>query len=85
MNDRDDVDRNSGAVHRRDLGRLIRLVVVAVLVLALVLLGVDNRHDVRIGYVVGEATGPVWLLIVASALGGLLIGALARLHRSPRD
>ncbi|MEQ1698598.1 MAG: LapA family protein [Ilumatobacteraceae bacterium] len=78
MNDRNEIDRNTGAVHRRDLARLLRLVVIAALLLALVLFGLDNRDDVRIGYVVGDTSGPIWLVILASALSGLLIGALTR-------
>lgn len=84
MNDRDEIDRNTGAVHRRDLARLLRMLVIAALLLALLLFGLDNRGDVRIGYVVGDKSGPIWLVILASALGGLLIGALTR-RRSTHD
>ena len=83
MNDRDEVDRNTAAVHRRDLGRLIRLIVVAALVAVLVIVALDNRNDARIGYAIGDATVPVWFLIVASAAGGVIIGWLIR-HR-PRN
>lgn len=78
MNDRDEIDRNTAAVHRRDLARLLRLLVIAALLLALLLFALDNTDDVRIGYVVGDTTGPIWLVVLASALGGLLIGALTR-------
>ncbi len=78
MNDRDEIDRNTAAVHRRDLARLLRFVVIAAVLVALVLVGLDNRDDVRIGYVVGDTTGPIWLVILASAVSGLLIGALTR-------
>lgn len=84
MNDRDEIDRNTAAVHRRDLARLLRLLVVAAVLIELLLFGLDNRDDVRIGYVVGDTSGPIWLVILASALGGLLIGALTR-RRSTRD
>ena len=83
MKDDDDVARNSGAVHRRDLARVVQLLVVVLLVGALVAVALDNRNDVRIGYVVGDATGPIWLVILVAGLGGLVVGWLVR-HR-PRS
>ncbi len=80
MSDRDDVDRSSGAVHRRDFARLIRLLVVVLLVAAFVAVALDNRDDVRVGYAVGHAMAPGWLVILLSAVGGLVIGWLLRLH-----
>ena len=83
MNSHDEVDRNTSAVHRRGASRIIRLIVVAALVAALVLVALDNRNDARIGYAIGDATVPVWFLVVAAAVGGMIIGWLIR-HR-PRD
>ncbi len=83
MNDRDEVDRNTAAVHRRDFGRIIRLIVVAALLAVLVIVALDNRNDARIGYAIGDANAPMWVLIVAAAVGGMIIGWLIR-HR-PRN
>ena len=86
MAEHDEIDRNSGAVHRRDLARMIRLVVVLALVAIFVAVALDNRADVRVGYAIGEALAPGWLVILLSAVGGLVIGWLLRLRsRSNRD
>ena len=83
MNDRDEVDRNTAAVHRRDVGRIIRMIVVVALVAVLVVVALDNRNKARVGYAIGDADIPVWFLIVAAAVGGMIIGWLVR-HR-PRN
>lgn len=86
MAEHSEVDKVSGAVHRRDLARIIRLVVVLALVAAFVAVALDNRADVRVGYAIGEAMAPGWLVIAISALGGLIIGWLMRLRsRGNRD
>ena len=86
MAEHDEIDRNSGAVHRRDLARMIRLVVVLALVAIFVAVALDNRADVRVGYAIGEALAPGWLVILLSAVGGLVIGWLLRLRsRANRD
>jgi len=73
---------HAGAVHRRDLARLFRLLVAAAFIVALVLVGFDNRTKVRIGYVFGHAQAPVWVVVVGSALAGMLIAALAGRRRA---
>ncbi len=84
MADHDDIDKASGAVHRRDAARIVQLVVVVALIAAFVAVALDNRADVRVGYAVGEALAPGWLVIAISAFGGLMIGWLLRL-RSRRN
>jgi uncharacterized integral membrane protein len=84
MADHDDIERASGAVHRRDLSRIIRLIVVLVLVAIFVAVALDNRADVRVGYVTDEALAPGWLVILISAVGGLVIGWLMRLRSRNR-
>lgn len=74
---------HAAAVHRRDLASIFRLVIAAAIVVALVLVALDNRDDVRIGYVIGESTAPLWIVVVASAVGGIIIGWLVR-HRRQR-
>ena len=78
------VEQNSAAVHRHDLARIIRLLVIAALVIGLVVVAMDNRDDVRVGYSVGDASAPVWIVIVAAAASGLVIGWLIR-HRPHRN
>lgn len=78
--ERDEVDQYAAAVHRRDVARLVRLALVLAVVAVLVLLGLDNRQDVQVGYLVDETTAPLWMVIVVSTLGGLLIGALLRIR-----
>lgn len=85
MAEHDGVDKVSGAVHRRDLARIIRLVVVIALIAAFVAVALDNRADVRVGYAIGEALAPGWLVILISALGGLVIGWMLRLRGRNRD
>ncbi len=73
----DAVVENSGAVHRHDLARLVRFVLAVALVVVLVLIGLDNRDKVRIGYVIGDAQAPVWVVVVGAALAGMVVAALA--------
>jgi uncharacterized integral membrane protein len=80
MSDRDDASVHAGAVHRRDVAQLIRWLFIAAIVVVLVLVAMDNRDDVRVGYAVGDTTGPIWIVILASALAGIVMGWLVR-HR----
>ena len=79
----DDVVEHAGAVHRRDAAMIIRWVFIAAIVVALLLVAMDNRDDVRVGYAVGDASAPIWTVIVISAVAGLIIGWLIR-HRPRR-
>jgi uncharacterized integral membrane protein len=67
----------------RDVGRLLRLLVAAALVAAIVVVGFDNRDDVRLGYVFGDAEAPVWIVLVAAGVAGVIIGWLVK-HRAHR-
>jgi uncharacterized integral membrane protein len=73
-------DRSSTTV---DVGRMVRLVVVLAIVTALVLVAVDNRDDVRVGYVFGDTEAPIWIVLALAAVGGVMIGWLLR-HRPHR-
>ena len=79
----DDVGEHAGAVHRRDAALLIRWILITVIVVAIVVVAMDNREDVRIGYAVGDAFAPIWIVLVAAAVAGIVIGWLVR-HR-PRN
>jgi len=83
MDDLNEVDHHAAAVHRRDIARVVRLLIIAAIVAALVVVAMDNRDDVRIGYAAGETEAPVWIALVAATVCGVLIGWLLR-HR-PRQ
>ena len=76
----DDVVEHAGAVHRHDAMQLIRWVLIAAIVVGLILVAMDNRDDVRVGYAVGDAEAPIWIVIIAAAVAGVFIGWLVR-HR----
>jgi len=79
----DDVGEHSGAVHRRDAALLIRWIIVAAIIVVIVVVAMDNRDDVRIGYAIGDTEAPIWIVLVAAAVAGIVIGWLVR-HR-PRN
>ena len=60
--------------------QLIRWVVIAAIVVGIVLVAMDNRDDVRVGYAVGDAEAPIWIVIIIAAVAGVFIGWLVR-HR----
>ena len=66
-----------------DLGRVMRLVIAAVIVACVVLVAVDNRRDVRVGYVVGDTEGPIWIVLLAAGVAGVIVGWLIQ-HRPRR-
>ncbi len=76
----DETSAHSAAVHRRDAARLIRWLLLAAIAVAIVVVALDNRHDVRVGYVVGSADAPIWVVIAAAAAGGVVMGWLIK-HR----
>jgi uncharacterized integral membrane protein len=80
MSDRDDASVHAGAVHRRDAAQLIRWIFIAAIVVVLVVVAMDNRDDVPVGYAIGETSGPGWVVILASAVAGVVMGWLVR-HR----
>lgn len=83
MDDQAEVDRHAAAVHRRDMARVIGLLIIGAIVVALVVVAMDNREDVRIGYAIGDTEAPVWIVLVVASACGVLIGWLLR-HR-PRQ
>lgn len=76
----EDVSEHASAVHRRDVAQLIRWLFIAAIVVALLLVAMDNRDDVRVGYAVGDTQAPIWIVIVIAAVAGMFIGWLIR-HR----
>jgi uncharacterized integral membrane protein len=80
----DDVIENAGAVHRHDAAQVLRWLFIAAIVAALIVVGMDNRDNVRVGYGVGDAEAPIWIVVIAAAVGGMIIGWLVR-HRPRRN
>jgi uncharacterized integral membrane protein len=68
---------------RTDVGRIARGVIVVLIVAAIMALAIDNRHDIQLGYVIGDATAPAWMVVTASAIAGVGIGWLVK-HRPGR-
>ena len=69
---------------RRDsAGRMARLVIAAVIVAAIVAVAIDNRGEVDVGYVVGDASAPIWVVLVVAGIAGVVIGWLIK-HRPSR-
>jgi uncharacterized integral membrane protein len=60
----------------RDTRRTVRTVLGVVLLVVVVALVVDNRNDVRVGYVFGDLRMPIALVIVLSLLVGAAVGWL---------
>lgn len=79
----DEISEHAGAVHRHDAVRVVRWLFIAAIVVAIVLVGMDNRKDVRVGYSIGETSAPIWIVIVAAAVAGMVIGWLVQ-HRPRR-
>jgi uncharacterized integral membrane protein len=80
VNDRFESEHVSTIDTARGVGHIIGIVVMVALVVALLLLALDNTEDVRVGYVVGDADAPLWTIVVAAAVAGVIIGWLIR-HR----
>jgi uncharacterized integral membrane protein len=79
----DEVGEHASAVHRRDAALLIRWILIAAIVVAIVVVAMDNRDDVRVGYALGDAEAPIWIVMIAAAVAGIVIGWLVR-HRPRR-
>jgi uncharacterized integral membrane protein len=69
------------APHRTgDRSGVVRWVIVALIVVAIVAVAVDNREEISVGYVLGDASAPVWVVLVAAGVAGIVIGWLIK-HR----
>jgi uncharacterized integral membrane protein len=79
----DEISEHAGAVHRHDLAQLFRWLFIAAIVAVMVIVAMDNRDNVRVGYAIGDAQAPIWIVIIAAAAAGLVIGWLIR-HRPGR-
>lgn len=68
-------DSRSGA------GAALRHLPAAILVIILVAVALDNRGNVKVGFVFTEARVPLVFVLLASAVIGALFAALLRLRR----
>ncbi len=80
MADHDEHDHDVEHHRVRDTGRVLRGFVAGALVAALVALGVDNRREVRVGWVFGDGDAQLWLLLVIAVLAGAAIAWLVTLR-----
>jgi len=78
-----DISEHAGAVHRHDFAVILRWLFIAAVVVALVLVAMDNTDKVRVGYAVGDVQAPIGIVMIAAAAAGIIIGWLVR-HR-PRN
>ncbi len=65
---------------RGEFGRIVRLLIAAAIVALVVVVGFDNRAKVRIGYPGGHRNAPIWVVLVAAGIAGVIIGWLVK-HR----
>jgi uncharacterized integral membrane protein len=64
-----------------DAARTVKLALAVVLVIGIVALALDNRDKTRVGWVFGDGTEPLWVVLVGAAVAGAMIGALVT-HRT---
>ena len=75
-----DGDEHAAAVHTRDAAKIVRWLIVAAIVVAIVVVARDNRRGTRVGYAFGDTEAPIWVVILVAGLAGMVIGWLIR-HR----
>jgi uncharacterized integral membrane protein len=63
-----------------DRGSAVRWVIAALIVIAIIAVALDNRDEISVGYVFGDASAPVWVILVAAGVAGIVIGWLVK-HR----
>jgi uncharacterized integral membrane protein len=51
-----------------------RMILVAILVVIIVILAIVNSQDIKVDFVVADITLPLFVVIVGSALVGLIVG-----------
>lgn len=81
----DRADRSAGSEGVDEQRQVsVRLVIFLVVALLVVLLGVDNRHNVRVNYLVGDSEFPLVWVILASLVAGAILGRTWTFIRSRR-
>jgi uncharacterized integral membrane protein len=51
-----------------------KMIVVGILIVIVVILALVNSQDIKVDFVVGDVTLPLFIVIVGSALIGLIVG-----------
>ena len=74
--------RGLSSLDRRSRRELARAVAIAVLAILITLFAVFNLDEVKVSYVVGSGKAPLIIVIVISALIGIVIAYIAQ--RLPR-
>jgi len=75
----DPVDFSAEAKIRRN--QTVRVLLILIIASVLTALALDNLHEVSVDWVFGSSVAPLVVVIVASALAGMAIGALLRRRR----
>jgi uncharacterized integral membrane protein len=73
-------DQQLPAHRTPDRSGIARWVIAALIVIAIVAVALDNREEISVGYVFGDASAPVWVILVAAGIAGIVIGWLVK-HR----
>ena len=60
-----------------------RILVAGLLIVVIAAVAIDNRDDTRIGYVFGDTSAPLFVVLIAAAVVGAIVGWLL-LHRPHR-
>jgi uncharacterized integral membrane protein len=60
-----------------------RVIGAVVLIAVIAAVAIDNRDDTRVGYVFGDTNAPLFVVLIAAAVVGAIIGWLL-LHRPHR-
>jgi uncharacterized integral membrane protein len=76
-------DHQSSAQRTRDRSGAVRWIIAALIVVAIVAVALDNRDEISVGYVFGDASAPVWFILVVAGVAGIVIGWLIE-HRPRR-
>ncbi len=79
-----DADRPIPQESSRDAGAIVRLTLAGVLVLLVVAFAIDNRRNVRVGWVFGDFRAPMIVVLLVTAAVGVVIGWLI-LYRARRS
>ena len=73
-------DHQAPAHRAGERGGAARLTIAALIVVAIAAVAIDNREEISVGYVFGDATAPVWVILVVAGVAGIVIGWLVK-HR----
>jgi len=71
-------DSNENSIRTRQTIRILLWVVIAAVVVAL---ASANTQDVTVDWLFGDLGTPLWVVIIASAAVGVVLGYLARWRR----